>query len=235
MDKIPFSLYDFLSYLASGFLFLITIDYAFFDLKNVAKASHPIGLTIFWLILAYILGHLVAHISSILLENYFLRKVLISPEEHLLAQESDSFWKKFFPDNFKTLPKPTQDRIIAQAEKQGVCTSSMRSFFFHCHAIVKRDRVTLERLNLFLNQYGFCRNITMVLLIAAVILLPVIGLIQLEQGTFGDSNGQKFMWGFAALFGAYGMFTRYLKFFHLYTKEVFMSYAEPHPYKNDVN
>jgi len=232
MDKIQFNAYDFLGYLASGFLLLITIDYVF-NGGNLAKPSPPIGFAIFWVLLAYILGHLIAHLSSTLLEINFLRGVLGSPEEHLLAEKSNSPWARIFPENFKPLPKTTQERILARAAKEGVSTASMRSFFFHCHAIAKRDRVTLERLNQFLNQYGFCRNITMVLLLAAVI-LPLAALILLAQGKYGSIDWQKFVWGAASLVGAYGMFLRYLKFFRHYTLEVFMSYAEPSHSKDNV-
>lgn len=193
MDKIPFSVYDFFSYLASGSLFLIIVDYAF-DRGNLAKPSPPIGYAIFWILLAYILGHLIAHLSSMLLEVNFLRKVLGSPEEHLLAEKSNNIWIKLFPDNFKPLPKTVQEKIFARATKEGVFTVLDRSFFFHCHAIAKRDRATLERLNQFLNQYGFCRNITMVLLIAAVT-LPLGIIVQFIQGKYGSVNWQKLIWG----------------------------------------
>ena len=70
----------------------------------------------------------------------------------------------------------------------------------------------MARLNSFLNQYGFARNISLTLLIASVIVL---------------SSGRRDLAIVAAVMGV-GMFYRYLKFFRQYTYEVFITFGWEH-------
>ncbi|MEE8074004.1 MAG: hypothetical protein V3T60_00090 [Candidatus Binatia bacterium] len=223
MNKIPFSVYDFFGYLASGFLLLASADYAF-DRGWLATEQLPLGVGVLWLIGAYVLGHLVAHVSSVVLELNFLRKVLGSPEEHLFSSSSDSPWRRIFPGNFVSFPDETKNRILERAKKAGV-SGPGRALFLHCHPIAKREQATLERLNTFLNLYGFARNISMTLLLSAVIL--TVGAIW--SAVCRELDHQcvvKLLGALGCLVASYGMFLRYLKFFRHYTVEVFISYAE---------
>ena len=117
--KIPFSIYDFFGYLSTGCLLLIATDFAF-DKGWLLKGTPSPVLGIFWAIAAYIIGHIIAHIASVLLEIKFLRGVLGSPEEHLFEERKSTFWARVFPGNYSPFPKPTQERILAKAQKQGV-------------------------------------------------------------------------------------------------------------------
>lgn len=223
MNKIPFSVYDFFGYLASGFLLLGSVDYAF-GWNWLISEDLPVGIGLLGLIGAYVLGHLVAHISSVMLELNFLRKVLGSPEEHLFVEPPESLWRYLFPGNFQPLPKETKERILERAKNAGIHEPG-RALFFHCHPIAKRDNATLERLNTFLNLYGFSRNITMALVLAAVVLV-IGGIRDAGVSDIADVRTAKFLGAAMCMLAAYGMFLRYLKFFRHYTVEVFISYAE---------
>ena len=83
--------------------------------------------------------------------------------------------------------------------------------FLHAFATVKRDTQTLGRLNGFLAQYGFARNLTLSLVLCAVV-----------EWWAGNR-----LFAAAASIAAIGMFYRYLKFFRQYTVEVLTSYAVP--------
>ena len=72
---------------------------------------------------------MVAHLSSVILEHYFLRRVLRSPEEHLFSSDSHIFWAKLFPGNFKPFPQETQDRILNKA-RQNNAPLAPRPLFF---------------------------------------------------------------------------------------------------------
>lgn len=221
MDKIPFSFYDFFGYLGSGFLLLVAIDYAAGG-ERITSENVPTILAIFWVVLIYVAGHIIAHVSSIILEVRFLRKVLKSPEEHLFATDITSKWAKIFPGHFKPLPESSQERLSILARKEGFSTASDRGFFFHCHAHVKRDEATLNRLNTFLKLYGFCRNLSMALLFSAVVLF----FWAFESWKFWEAaNGEKLGWAGLALFAAFMMLLRYLKFFRHYTLEVYNTFA----------
>ena len=215
--KIPFSVYDFFGYLAAGFLVLAAIDFSCNGGWLLKDTMAPVFVMV-WTVVAYILGHLVAHLASALLEHAFLRRFLGSPEEHLFGAKKKTWKARLFPANFRPFPKATQDRILARVADVGGPTFG-RALFFHCHAIVKHQPVTLERLNVFLARYGFCRNVSMAAALAALVL--AFSRVWCPSGA-----PDLFPWLPAALLAAIGMLYRYLKFFRHYTTEVFTSYAE---------
>jgi hypothetical protein len=223
VDRIPFTVYDFFGYLATGFLLLVATDYALGH-SPLATPNPTIVASVFWVLIAYVVGHLVAHLSSWLVEANFLRKVLKSPEEHLFGERKLKGWARIFPGNYAPFPKPTQERITEKARREGIEVPA-RSLFLHCHPLVKRDQATLARLNSFLNLYGFCRNLTMGLSLAAIML--VLGAVRsISLHPLKVLDGAPLWWALAALVGSVGMFYRYLKFFRHYTTEVFVTYAE---------
>lgn len=221
--KIPFSVYDFFAYLATGFIVLSAADYAF-GLGWLQKEKLPPGMIVFLTLGAYVLGHLVANLSSYFLEHRFLRGVLKSPEETLF-NETKGGWALLFPIFFKPFPAETQKRVLDRAVAAGIIRPG-RGLFFHCHSIVKRDKSTADRLGNFLNTYGFCRNASMASLIAAAILLCA-AVRHMEWKTAEGLETDKLVWAAVAIIVAIGLFYRYLKFFKHYTEEVFRDYAEP--------
>ena len=218
--KTPFSIYDFFGYLAAGFLLLVALDFSCSGGWLLNDAIGPVH-AILWTLLAYVVGHIVAHIASTVVERLFLRKFLGSPEDHLLATQAPSWKAKLFPGTFKALPEETQDRIRARAASHGVPTAG-RALFLHCHTIVKHQRATLERLNIFLARYGFCRNISMASALATLVLV-------LGRYRCPSSAPDLLIWVPSGSVLAIGMLYRYLKFFRHYTKEVLTSYAEATP------
>jgi len=223
MMKIPFSIYDFFGYLSSGFAVLAALDFAS-GARWLFADSVPAGFALVILLAAYVTGHLVAHVSSVVLEHGFLRRVLRSPEEHLLATTKISTrWRWLFPGNFAQLPQGTRERVLAKAAAAGAGLEP-RALFFHCHACVKSDEVTLGRLNTFLNLYGFCRNLAMSVLLSGFILM---GLTVLRASWPLSAESQSsLLIGVLCLPLSYVLLLRYLKFFRHYTVEVFVSYAE---------
>lgn len=221
--KIPFSVYDFFAFLATGFILLCSADYAF-DIGWMAKEKLPPGMILFLIIGGYILGHVVANLSSFFLEHKFLRSVLKSPEETLFKKKAEGFWSYVFPIFYKPFPPEIQKRVLDRAKATGIEWSG-RGLFFHCFAIVKRDKATAERLGTFLNIYGFCRNVCMASLIAAAVLL-FASLRKVDWSTGTGFETDKLIWAIVAVLVAIGLFYRYLKFFKHYTEEVFRDYAE---------
>ncbi len=219
--KIPFSVYDFFAYLTTGFLLLCAADYAF-DIGWLQKEKVPPGIIGFLIVSGYILGHFVAHLSSFFLEHKFLRGVLKSPEETLFEKQAKDFWSYIFPIFYKPFPPETQQRVMSRAAAAGIERPG-RALFFHCFAIVKRDKSTAERLGTFLNVYGFCRNMSMAALIAAGILL----FATFQHWSAAAIDTAKLAWAGVAIVVAIVLFYRYLKFFKHYTEEVFRDYAEP--------
>ncbi len=233
--KIPFSTYDLFGYLASGFILIIATDYAADAHWLLHREKVPAPEAIFWTLLAYVLGHIVANVSSFCIEHLFVRKYLVSPEVTLFEPNFKSRWRWIFPIFYQAFPEGTRNRIAAAAAQRNFQFTPNRAFFFHCHAIVKHDKSTLERLSSFLNLYGFCRNISM----AALLTIPILiwgachkanpftfRPADIDWANWGAIEGSKLRWALAALLIAVGMLYRYLKFFKHYTVEVYQSYAE---------
>src|SRR6266487_431938 len=111
MNRIPFSVYDFFGYLATGFLILVAVAYT---TCRIGLLLEPPSLVMgfFWLVAAYVVGHIIAHIASAFLEETVLRRGLGSPEVHLLAAKKSGWRVRFFPGNFKPFPTATQKRVL---------------------------------------------------------------------------------------------------------------------------
>jgi len=148
--------------------------------------------------------------------------VLRSPEETFFEEQRKGGWASVFPGFYDQLPTQTANRVLRKSTEKAGISEAGRSLFFHCHSVVKRDKAVAERLSTFLNLYGFCRNISMALVIAALVLVVGGGI----RWYGGQIHPGKFLWAGAAVAASIGMFYRYLKFFRQYTLEVFVSYPE---------
>jgi hypothetical protein len=217
VNRIPFSVYDFFGYLAAGVLVLAAIDYAF-DGGWVLNKDLGIVFSVFWIGVAYIIGHIVANVSGYLLETKLVRRVLVSPEETLFQAKKTTGWARIFPNFYEPFPVELQERILKKAKGEASIDRPGRALFLHCHSIVKRDEATQARLNAFLNLYGFSRNISTAAALAFIVLLADV-----LVGTVKDSE---WIWLLAAMIAAVGMLYRYLKFFKHYTMEVLVTYPE---------
>ncbi len=223
--NLPLSVYDILGYLASGFLILAASEFAFDGQWLLDRDWKPgsIGL---YVTMAYVIGHISANLSSDLIENRFGRK-LLGPSEILLFRSENAnngFWAYVFPGFFKPLPTKTQERVLKAAEPEGL-NEPGRALFLHAFAIVKQDKTTLERLNTFLNLYGFCRNIAFALIVAAMV-IAASGVWYPLALCLYHPDWKKVGIAVICVIGAIGMLYRYLKFYRHYTHEVFITYPE---------
>jgi hypothetical protein len=220
MNKIPFSVYDFFGYLAPGFVLLAAFDFSS-DGGWLLRDNQSVAMVFFWIAVAYFIGHLIAHISSILLEDVLVRRILTSPEVTLFIHRKTR-WRYIFPGFYRQLPPETAKRVLQKASQIEAHLQPGRGLFFHCHAIVKHQSAVLERLTTFLNLYGLCRNVSLSSFLAA----GILGFGSYWSYAHCLNFWPKLYWSVAALILSFGMLYRYLKFFRLYTVEVFVSYAE---------
>jgi hypothetical protein len=217
MNQLPFSAYDFFGCLSSGAIVIAGVTAAFVgDAPFRQGPSLPVGIVL--VIAAYVIGHIVAGIAGDLIERRLVADRLGRPVSILLGERQLPRWaSRIFRGYGAQLPGGTQQRIRAAAP--GLTGSTL---FFHCFAVMKRDELVRERLDTFLNLYGFARNTSLALLIAATCLVAGIAIGSADTGSFVGP----WWWAGASLLGAVGMLYRYLKFYRQYGQELLVSYAE---------
>lgn len=217
MNQLPFSVYDFFGYLASGAIVLAGITVSFTGYGSLqTDPSLLVGLVL--VIAAYIVGQITANLAGHLIERRIVANHLHRPTDILLGfRVPTGLVAKFLPGYSTPLPPEVAKRIKDCAGDQAA-----GALFFHCHAVMKSNSAVKERLDTFLNLYGFCRNMALALLFVSACLILGLILGTAETG----SNAGPGWWLTASLLASVGMFYRYLKFYRQYAQELFTSYAE---------
>jgi len=216
MEKIPFTTYDFWAYLSAGFLLLFVADQVA-GTGLLARDSWTTVQGVVAVASAYAVGQLVASTSSLVFERFLVGVVLGYPRNVLFGRSNAPSWLRACnPGYFKSLPDETKKRAIEKAQAEGV-TDLGEAMFWTAYGRARADSVVMERLNNFLNLYGFCRNTALVAFVDAALL----------YWSYRWNDGQEVFlhWSWAATVLGIGMTFRYLKFFRHYAVEVFTSYA----------
>ncbi|AZO69953.1 hypothetical protein [Mesorhizobium sp. M1D.F.Ca.ET.043.01.1.1] len=215
--------YDVFAYLPQGFFVLAAADF-FFGTSFVIHANWDVSTGVFVLFLSYAAGHLVAGPASRLLEAGIVHDMLKPPSVHLLlAEPSASQLSQFLlPSYFSPLSRTMRARVQTALEKAG---SDLRGdeAYWVAYSVAKRDEHAKPRLANFLNVYGFCRNLSFIAAVTAELLF-VQAWVAPRLDTFGSAAHE-----FAAAVGfaliSFQLFKRYLKFYRLYSIEVFVTFA----------
>jgi hypothetical protein len=168
-------------------------------------------------VLAYITGHIVAQFSAFLIEHTVVKRILKRPLALLLGEKPR--WVVFawvFPNFHRAFPENTQRRIKEQAASRS-CTFEGEGLFLHAYSVVTTNERAQARLDDFRNQYGFARNMSCAFLAAALAIVMM---------HFYGAHPVRLRWAALTAFAAVSLFYRYLKFFHQYSYELFLRYAE---------
>jgi hypothetical protein len=216
LDKLPFGVYDFFAYLSSGAVLVLTADYVW-GLGLLNTKDVPPVLAVGLIMLAYVTGHVVAHLSSFFFEQITVGRMLGRPAGLLLgAAPRFRFYRWIFPNYHRPLPDNVQQRIKDQARGRG-CSANGEGLFLHVFPIVTQNEKYQARVDVFLNLYGFARNMAFSFFVAAV---------SITIARWYGPHPVRLRWALLAGTGAAIMFFRYLKFFRQYTYELFIRYAE---------
>jgi len=216
VGKVPLSVYDFFAYLSSGAVILSTADYISGSGLLNRKDVTPI-LAVALIFLTYVLGQMIAHLSSWLLETSFTFKLLGAPSAVLMgAKPRSKILKLFFPGYYRPLAQGTIEQVSRQAAAHKFSATD-ESLFQHMYPIVtQNDRYQL-RLDEFRNQYGFARNVSFAFLLAALALICA--------RVYGQ-HSVRLVWAVLSALAAITLFYRYLKFIRQYSYELFLRYSQ---------
>jgi hypothetical protein len=117
VSRIPFGVYDFFGYLASGFLVLAALDLVFTG-GSVLKSDMQLLTGLFWLVVAYVTGHIVANISSFLLERLLVQRLLGRPYQVLFEVPARKQWTRVFAGYHEPLPQETRERVLKRLARE---------------------------------------------------------------------------------------------------------------------
>lgn len=221
MPSIPFSAYDVFAYLASGFVVIAAADFAFPG-TWILDADLTVIQVFVWVGVAYIVGHVVAAVSAPLFQELVVEEKLGKREKALFGgaewqRRTKSWLKWLFPGYFEPLPAEIRALVEARAREAGIAPEG-DGLFLYCDAQMRQKPEVAPVLANFLNIYAFARNACLAALIAAALLV--------SGAFFNRPNWETKAWlAAAAVVASIFLFYRYLKFFRLYARDVFLFYS----------
>jgi hypothetical protein len=224
----PFTDYDFYAYLVSGMLLIAAVDYSLTGGVLVNRPSWTLVDGVFWGAVAYMAGQIMAAPSAALLEHVVARRWMTSPAEVQLGIVERNRFERVFaalfaPREYSPLSAPVRERALARAAKtlnKDVSALDGESVFQAAFHPARAVADTSSRLTVFLNQYGFSRNVAFVSLLA-------LGLLIVRQWRAPSQEAWWLMLGAAVL--AVGMFGRFIKFYAAYSCDVLRTYGTQFP------
>ncbi|MDQ6891109.1 MAG: hypothetical protein M3167_00305 [Acidobacteriota bacterium] len=214
MDKVPLTPYDFLGYLASGVVLVAGMD-LILGFPHVIDANLTGFQTAALLLLLYAAGHLIATPAKTILEDRLTAKGLGPPARTLLATKKPRIRSLLFPGYYAPLPTWARDAV---RDKAGGKHGDELFLFIRFTPAILESQNLQGRLAIFLNQYGFCRNLsfTSLLVGAALLLAPLAGMPPRMNTT---------KYAILLLVGGVLLFYRFLKFYRQYSAELLLTYA----------
>ncbi len=229
MDKFArFSDYEVFAYIASGLAALLVWDVAF-STHFLLNAEWKVADGVLVIASAYVLGQLLAAPSGWLLERQFVNHVLFRPSVNLMSIRPLGWRivlkKSFLQDYYSPLDSRLRGKVTDRAARDAGRAVTGEEIFWCAFPIAKRDPTAYARMETFLKLYGFCRNLSFVALTGALIFLTDAAVGWRCHGWSVGVETQCWHALVATIVGL-GMFHRYLKFFRLYSVEIFVAYSE---------
>lgn len=222
-DWFPLANYEFYAYLTSGMVVLAAADRAFMGSTLANHTDWKVVIAVFWAAIAYLIGHIVAIPSSAIFEHLIAKRVLRDPSAVILGLQPQRFRERCFGTvvgarEYEPFPKDFRAAIVIKlARALNVTETSIQAdAAFQCAFTPARSiSDSASRMDSFLNQYGFCRNVSFANLVATVLLTI------LARRT-GDRIDTLLAVGAGVL--ALGLFIRFIKFYAAYTREVYRAF-----------
>lgn len=216
MQRIPFDPYDFFGYLASGLLLLMGMELVL-GFPHISGKDLKVVESVLLLFGMYIAGQLIATPAKAILEDGVVDKILGRPSLNLFRNKRPWVRWLIFPGFYKPLPREIQTRVQAKVKGDNA-SGAGEAFFLHVRydpEILGNEKL-MGRLEIFLNKYGFARNLAFTSL--------VVGTALLVKSTI-SADPDLVRYGWTALVVGILLFYRFLKFFRQYSYEMFNTYS----------
>ena len=229
MDRLfRFSDYDVFGYLASGLISFALYD-VIFGTQFAFRQEWSISSAVSVIIAGYIAGHIVSGLAALLIDRGLVRKTLGTPADILMRprkREISFFQRAVLGEFLEPLHPDLRDRLLRRA---GMSTAEAgrvgagEIIFSRAWPTIKREPIPYGRADAFIKLYGFCRTVCLISSVAAVLFA-----IKAFSGWGAVQNDERpyLIWSVGAAIVALVMFRRYLRFFRLYSLEVFSTFAD---------
>lgn len=215
----PFTDYDFYAYLTSGTLLLAVFDLIFDGAKLLTRPSWTVVQIVAAVSAAYVTGHIVAMFSQLVIERFAVSTLLTKPIQLQLGYARANWLERLLGvlvgRYYEPLTADVRTKIITEAQaalsKPSDGALSAEDVFqvgFRRSFAVEDARA---RIDSFLNQYGFCRNIAFTALVALL-------LFCWQAYSAGGQGGALLITAAAVVFVT--MFVRFIKFYAAFQAEV---------------
>ena len=219
MSGLPFTVYDTLAYLFSGGVIVAAADMSFGQ-QWLLQPQPSAALLVLLLFLAYLTGHVVAEIASNVYEHLVIGHLLGRPSSVLLGStRRPRLLSAVLAGYYRPLPPETVARLRSKLAADDAASADLSGepLFLKVFARLSRDAAVKARLDTFLNLYGFARNVSFALIVAAIVLAVGRSVHARPASTWPAL--------IAALLGV-GLFFRFLKFYRHYSATLLSLYAE---------
>lgn len=205
----PLADYDFWGYLVSGAI----IAFALTSLAGIPITSATLRDPLNALAFAagsYTLGHANAALAAWLFENIVVAKLIGTPLAVLTGASKRRAFVGLIAPSYRPLPEFTIGALKARLRVQAL--PAQEEIFQRAYHYARRFADARDRIEGFRNQYGFCRNATLAVLIAGWCALPW-------------ATGRELALAVTVVGTATLLFARYLKFYRLFAVEILSTFA----------
>ncbi|OYX77723.1 MAG: hypothetical protein B7Y82_07120 [Sphingomonadales bacterium 32-65-25] len=218
----PFTDYDFYAYLTSGMLLIAAVDHIYAGGILLNRSNWSVADYIFWSAMAYFIGQILAIPSAVLLEHLMVRTILRPPVSVLLGlkpQRRMEFCVAFLFGirEYRPLPTAVQNSIKQKIQRiagEAVIDDPEAVFqvaFPHARSVPD----SAVRLDTFINQYGFARNVSFTFLVVSILFC-----IQMLNK---PTDHTRVLLAVAATISL-GLFLRFLKFYAAHSSETLRTF-----------
>ncbi len=215
----PFTDYDFYAYLTSGALFLSVIDFAMNEAKLVTLSDWTFVQIVVAVAASYVIGHILATLAQLLIETFIVSKVISKPITLQLGYDQPNVVERFIEvlvgRYYGPLDEAVQEKVknearlvLSKTMDDPLPAESVFQAGFRRSFSVNGAR---SRIDSFLNQYGFCRNISLVALLATIIF---------AWRAYCTEFPYENLLVFGSMLIFVGMFVRFIKFYSSFQAEV---------------
>lgn len=176
--------------------------------------------TLFILIVfCYLIGHVIAAISSLVLETFLNKKILGLPSSNLLNKTSRNWFQKIFMNYTKCFDHGFIDEFERVFILRFGSIAFKRSIYWLCFGELSMQHpVAFNRAMHFLSLYGFSRNV------AACFFIYSSGRLLLACCTHLDMTFYNMMINFCYIIIGIVMFKNYLKLYYRQCAEIYYQF-----------